>query len=220
MFFDSIENIPKIASNTGTTIFVISKDQKVEIKNAMILEPEIKSVITIEQVRDLLGKIDKKQSSDFFVIVRPADLLGDASANALLKTLEEPNNKVHFVLITDSPSKLLPTILSRGALYFLKDEKAIDGDILVNEKDKNLAKRLLVAKPSELVDIAEEITKKKDGVRAYALEILGVAIEMLYKSYLLTKKEVFLKKLPKFLQAYEGVQRNGHIKLQIVSNLC
>ena len=70
------------------------------------------------------------------------------------------------------------------------------------------------------MDLAEEIGKKKDGVRAYALEILGAAIEMLYKSYFITGKEIFIKKLPKFLAAYEGISRNGHVKLQIVSNLC
>ena len=78
----------------------------------------------------------------------------------------------------------------------------------------------MVAKPADLVGLAEEITKKKDGVRAYALGVLGTAIEMLYKTYFLTGKDVFVKKLPQFLAAYEGISRNGHIKLQIVSNLC
>ena len=220
MFFESVDEISQIASKTGTAIFVIPKDIKVEIKNALVLQPESKSVITIEQVREMISRISTRQTSDLYVVVRPADLMGDAAANAFLKNLEEPGDKVHFILITDSPSKLLPTILSRAAIYFLRSESAITGDIIANEKDKTLAKRLLVTKPAELVDIAEEIVKKKDGVRAYALEILGLAIEMLYKSYFLTGKDVFVKKIPKFLAAYEGVARNGQVKLQIVSNLC
>ena len=220
MFFESVDKIGQIAGKTGTAIFVVPKDTKVEIKNALVLQPENKSVITIEQVRELIGRITTRQTNDLFVIIRPADLMGDAAANAFLKNLEEPGDKVHFILITDSPSRLLPTILSRAAIYFLRSDDVLSNEIVASEKDKTLAKRLLVAKPVELVDIAEEITKKKDGVRAYALDILGLAIEMLYKSYFLTSKDVFVKKLPKFLAAYEGVARNGHVKLQIVSNLC
>ena len=33
-------------------------------------------------------------------------------------------------------------------------------------------------------------------------------------------KEIFLSKLPKFLELYENLEKNGHIKLQIVACLC
>src|SRR6201999_3807744 len=36
-----------------------------------------------------------------------------SAANALLKTLEEPGQKTHFILLTSQPEALLPTILSR-----------------------------------------------------------------------------------------------------------
>ena len=220
MFFDQASEIVEIAGKVGTAVFVVPRDVKVEIKNAIILQPEDKSVTTIEQVRNVLGQISTRQTSDIFVVIRPADAMGEAAANAFLKTLEEPRDKVHFVLITDSPSKILPTILSRAAVYFLRESRTIDAGIDASEKIKDLAKRLMVAKPADLVGLAEEITKKKDGVRTYALEVLGVAIEMLYKTYFITGKEIFIKKLPKFLAAYEGISRNGHVKLQIVSNLC
>ncbi|MBR3056313.1 hypothetical protein IKG64_03405 [Candidatus Saccharibacteria bacterium] len=84
---------------------------------------------------------------------------------------------------------------------------------------KGLAKRLMVAKGAELIEVAEEIARKKDGVRAYALSVVGAAIEMLYKSYFITGKSVFVAKLPKFLAVYEGIARNGHVKLQIVAGL-
>lgn len=220
MFFEKIEELPVVASRVNTAVFVVPKDMPVKIKNALTLQPEGKSVITIEQVREVMARINVRQTSDIYVVIRPADMLGEAAANALLKSLEEPGGKVHFVLVTDSPSKLLPTILSRSAVYFWRNDVAIDGKINASDKDKALAKRLLVAKQSELVDIVDEIAKKKDGVRAYALNILGIAIEMLYKTYFLTGKDVFVQKLPKFLRAYENIAKNGHIKLQIVSNLC
>ncbi|MBQ3320510.1 hypothetical protein IJG71_00010 [Candidatus Saccharibacteria bacterium] len=220
MFFNSVSEISGIASKTGTSVFVVPKNEKVEIKGAIILQPEEKRAITIEQVRGVIARLGVKQFSDTYVLIRPADMMNEESSNALLKSLEEPKDKVHFVLVTDSPSRLLPTILSRSAVFILKqdyDLKTLSED---DEKIRVLAKKLISAKPGDLVSISEEIAKKKDGVRNYALRVIGVAIEILQKSYLITGKEIFLKKLPKFLEVYEDINKNGHIKLQIVAGLC
>lgn len=219
MFFESPEEILEIAGRQGCAIFVVPREVPVEIKNAIVLAPEGKSLITIEQVRETTGRLNVKQISEQYVIVRPADALGDEAANAFLKNLEEPREHVHFVLVTDAPSRLLPTILSRAAVYFLRDKLDVKSGIKAEAKVKDLAKRLMVARAADLVGVAEEICKKKDGVRGYALEILAVAIEMLYKSYFITGKEVFVKKIPKFLQAYENIEKNGHVKLHLVADL-
>lgn len=47
------------------------------------------------------------------VIVRRAEELTISAANALLKTLEEPAPKTHFILLTSRPRRLLDTIRSR-----------------------------------------------------------------------------------------------------------
>ena len=219
MFFESVAEILPIARKCGTAVFVVPDDVKVEIRNAVVLAPEDKTVITIEQVRNVMAGVMTKQTEDRFVVVRPAEAMSEAAANAFLKELEEPGERVHFVLVTARPSMLLPTILSRARVYFLRSEVRMDGGVAVSDKVKDLAKRLMVARASELVGLVEEIAKKKDGVRAYALEVIGAAVEMLYKSYFLTGKQVFLQKLPKFLAAYEAISRNGHIKLQIVANV-
>lgn len=219
MFFESIDEIQKVAVKNGTSVFVVPDDCPFEIKNALVVKPEDKATITIEQVREMIRRLMIRQTSEQFVIVRPADKMGPDAANALLKNLEEPGEKVHFVLITSEPSRLLPTILSRSEIYFLKSDGKVDGDILADAKMKDLAKKLIVAKPGELPALAEEICKKKDGVREYALNVLGVTIEMLYKSYFKTNKMVFIKKLPAFLMAYENINRNGHIKLHLVADL-
>lgn len=50
-----------------------------------------------------------------FVIER-VDQLGDEAANRMLKTLEEPAEFVHLILLTDRPTEVLPTISSRCQL--------------------------------------------------------------------------------------------------------
>ena len=218
MFFNSVEEIQPIASKVGCSVFVLPKNMDFEIKNAIMVTPE-KTVISIEQVQDLLKMLGTKQKADRYIIIRPAELLGLEAANALLKSLEEPKEKVHFILVTDSPSKLLPTILSRSSVYFLKTKPAINSGIDADEDIKTIAKRLMVAKPAELPDLAEEICKVKEGTKERTLLIVGTAIEMLYKSYFITKKDIFIKKIPSFLTLYENIERNGHIKTHIVADL-
>ena len=217
MFFEDASQIQEIAGKCGTAVFVVPDERKVEIPQALVLQPEEKTVITIEQVREMMARLELKQTKDVYVVIRPAEKLQVEAANAFLKSLEEPGDKVHFILITSKPSMLLPTILSRASLFYLRVQD--DGSIHADTKVKDLAKRLMVAKPVELPGLADEIAKKKDGTRAYALEVVGTAIEMLYKSYFITNKDVFVRKLPKFLELYEHLMQNGHVKLQIVASL-
>ena len=79
--------------------------------------PEMKSrVISAEQMRErLLAEIAQTSLSGGWKvgILVGADCLNNASANAFLKTLEEPPEKTLFLLLTDAPQRLLPTIVSR-----------------------------------------------------------------------------------------------------------
>lgn len=220
MFFDTTDEILPIATKSGASIFVLPDVFNYQIKNALIVEPETKTTITIEQIRGIIGNLSTKQIADCYIIIRPADLMNAEAANALLKNLEEPRDKIHFILLTDSPSKLLPTVLSRSSVYFLRREKKLDKIKSSDDKIKDYAKRLIVANGNELTQLAEEITKTKKNVRSYTLDILSTAIEILYKSYFITNKKVFAEKLPKFLAAYDSINQNGHIKLHLVADLC
>lgn len=46
-------------------------------------------------------------------VIRAAERMGEAATNGLLKILEEPPDGVVFILTTESPSSLRPTLLSR-----------------------------------------------------------------------------------------------------------
>jgi len=80
------------------------------------IEPEKRSrIISVDQVRAILKKIYETSFSGGWkiCIFVGADCMNAASANAFLKTLEEPPAKTLFLLLTDSPQRLLPTIISR-----------------------------------------------------------------------------------------------------------
>jgi DNA polymerase-3 subunit delta' len=54
------------------------------------------------------------------VLVFPAERMNTVTANALLKTLEEPPGDVRFVLATEASHMLLPTIRSRCQVHTMK----------------------------------------------------------------------------------------------------
>ena len=75
-----------------------------------------KSQITVAQIRELstFHELSSHQSGGRrIVLIHPAEALNPASANALLKILEEPPAGVIFLLVSHQPQRLLPTILSR-----------------------------------------------------------------------------------------------------------
>jgi DNA polymerase-3 subunit delta' len=78
-------------------------------------------VIKIDQVRAVADFISlSTHRSGFRVLVlRPAESMQPAAANAILKTLEEPPPSTIIVLVSDRPAKLLPTIRSRCRLLAL-----------------------------------------------------------------------------------------------------
>lgn len=71
--------------------------------------------ITIDAVRSVEPFLTLRAEAHEtkLIIVQEADRLSDDSANAFLKTLEEPPPQSLIILITELPGRLLPTILSR-----------------------------------------------------------------------------------------------------------
>ena len=71
--------------------------------------------ITIGQVRALddFLHVGTHRHGARVVLVNPAEAMNRATANALLKSLEEPIAGTLFVLVSSEPARLLPTIRSR-----------------------------------------------------------------------------------------------------------
>ncbi|MEO1306746.1 MAG: DNA polymerase III subunit delta' [Pseudomonadota bacterium] len=75
----------------------------------------LKQEITIDEARKLKGffALSAAEGGRRVVIVDSADELNGAAANAILKLLEEPPAQTVLLLISNQPSRLLPTIRSR-----------------------------------------------------------------------------------------------------------
>lgn len=221
MFFDDINDITTIALRTGCTVFVINTDDITNKIPSMSfqLSPIDKPSITVEQVRDFTAKFNTKQAKDIFAIIAPADAMSAAAQNAFLKNLEEPKPRVHYILLTSKPTKLLPTVLSRAQVFYHKNLNILDTKPTASPEIQALAKQFIAARPAQLIDLANVIAKQKNA-REYSLEVIATAIELLYKSYFKTKNPAFLEKIPRFTHLYDNLASNGHIKLHLVADLC
>lgn len=79
------------------------------------LAPDSAAGYRMDQVRDLIARAQKtpvRATSKLFVLERAEQLRG-MTANALLKTIEEPPGDTRFILCAPTPDVVLPTIVSR-----------------------------------------------------------------------------------------------------------
>lgn len=244
MFFDDLKDLPAIARKTSCTLFVVPPDTLDHLaskskaspdlaslkKHALFLTPDESKatrLISVEQIRDFLALTSSRETTDRFFVITPADAMNEAAQNAFLKTFEEPKDFCHFVLLTESPGALLPTILSRAQVFFPRVTGAVDAPPSLNAKtpaarEKLLAsaKQLIAASPRDLPKLAADLAKSKTKPREQALDIIAAAIDLLYKSYFKTGNQKFLAKLPNFLQLHDAIKKGGHIKLHLVADLC
>ena len=91
-----------ISSNTHPNIFKITKKKD-------------KKIIDIDQIREMIQFVNQTSFNNDrrFIIIEDINLLGINSANALLKSIEEPNDNTFYILVNNSEFKILETLKSR-----------------------------------------------------------------------------------------------------------
>jgi len=106
------------------------------------------SLIKVDQAREVTHFLSKQNNAGEckVVIIDGAEYMNNQSANALLKTLEEPPENCFIILVSSSLYKLLPTIRSRAQIFRfgsltneqLKKVKPVD-DWLIELSGSNLS---------------------------------------------------------------------------------
>lgn len=104
--------------------YLLSLDQHPDL---LLIQPDKSGgTIKIEQIRSMLTTIfvSPKLSAQRVVIILPAEQLNPSAANGLLKVLEEPPAGVYFIVATDNPGLLLPTMISRCQIWRMHHDDA------------------------------------------------------------------------------------------------
>lgn len=82
-------------------------------------DDDVAGVISIEVIRNLYIATRSKHTKKHFFIIQNSDSMSLSAQQAFLKLLEEPPENVHFILLTHSRNRLLPTILSRVQSFYI-----------------------------------------------------------------------------------------------------
>ena len=78
------------------------------------------------------------ESANRFIIIWHADKMNNVAANKILKILEEPQPNTYFILTTENPDNILPTIISRTQLVKFSAVKTTEILDWLQKKYKNL----------------------------------------------------------------------------------
>lgn len=133
-----------LAKALAKSLFCVNATNKEKICNLIDEEnfPEFKIispdglVIKKEVIDELKIEFSKKPlySDKKIYIINGAEKLNSSSANALLKFLEEPDQDIIAILITNNIYEMLETIVSRCQIISLRENKTIDKNKSINER--------------------------------------------------------------------------------------
>ncbi|MBR1939367.1 hypothetical protein IJ847_01385 [Candidatus Saccharibacteria bacterium] len=222
MFLDDDSKIPSIVLKSNFVIIELppNSDHGAYLPKAQRIQPaNDKKEINIDSIRELSNITRAKQDEDLIIVAEHAEYIGINAANAFLKALEEPNDKIHYVFLTEKISEILPTIRSRAQIFYLPSQLKISDPPQLDEKSKAAARDFISANPKKLCEIADKIAKLKDSKREAALKLVSDAILLSYKSYFITGNEKLLSKLEKLSDCYDALSSNGNIRLQLIAHM-
>ncbi|MBO6151891.1 MAG: DNA polymerase III subunit delta', partial [Acinetobacter sp.] len=139
--------------DTHPNYVYISTDEENKKQNAKI---------KIEKIRDLLPFVQQTVDGWRVIVIEPAEALNIASANALLKTLEEPGDRIVIILLADHYLKLPATIRSRLQHFALDRMSEAQADAYLTESlpdldqtQKQLLLNLSNQMPLQAMQLAE-----------------------------------------------------------------
>lgn len=146
-----------------------------------IRRPWAAPALSIESVRALRRDLALTSAGgqNRVAVISDAHTMTAEAANALLKTLEEPPAHSYFILISDSPDQLLPTILSRCQIVRFSGVPEEQVERALQEKlhiDEPLLRRQIARLAHGNIARAFQLAREDvTGLRQVAVELLRCA---------------------------------------------
>jgi len=158
-----------------------------------------KKNIDVAQIRGMISYTNKStfNNQDRFIMIDNVEYLNKNSINALLKIIEEPNENIYFILITNSQKNILPTLKSRCItfkIHFSFDDTVNICNQILNQNILNELNYDLInyyCTPGEIIKLIQFAEEKQINLRDHDVSsIINLIIENTYY-----KKNIFIKNL-------------------------
>ena len=221
-----------ICSRIDNSIF--SELKIINPENNLIKKEKIISLRNEFQTNSIEGK-------NLIYIINQAELLNQASANSLLKFVEEPDGNTIAIFTTTNIDKMVPTIISRCKILRIEESKTEEYDDMLNYC--NVSSEEVAAlielyknihlKKTDVINYKEYILKKypeKDDIMKvlkFGVFFYNDALKVFYNENTLFQysKEIFkndtkhniLKKLEIVLSNLKKLEYNVNIPLFIMN---
>ena len=151
-------------NNKGIKKFLkqFKEQQEIDEVNVFEIEPQNKEV-SIDQIREIKKQVSYSFSQPRLFVLYQFDSASYQAQNALLKTLEEHNINIHFVLIVQTLYDILPTIRSRCKIIDVKDIEDIS---IVEAPIKEGMEKLAAGKSNQsLSDPVFNVSNTSDALK-------------------------------------------------------
>ena len=144
------------------------------------LEPESPGkAIKIDAIRRVNAQVQQSAQRGGYklVLIWPAEAMNINAANALLKTLEEPEPNTQFILVSDQPSSLPATLRSRCQQWTLSPPAFQQGQDWLNcqlsqDQQPEMLLRAAGGRPLQALKLAEPSYEQARQKLLHALEAI------------------------------------------------
>lgn len=192
-----------IHGSPGDLAELLSSLSHLQIRNNPdILEVTEYTINSIRSITKFLANRPLSHSSKV-VLIKDAEKLNQESQNALLKNLEEPGTENYFILTTDRPFALLPTIISRCHQIRFQSESVPDTQVITVPKSIGeklfMSQELASDKLSTLTYLESQLTAFQSQLVSSPTMLNQAMIKRIIKSINLIKANVDPKTALDFL---------------------
>lgn len=158
----------------------------------------------INDVRNLIKYLNLKITKPTAIILKNIHLSTHEAQSAFLKSLEEPQENLIYILTSDNLNLILPTIVSRSKIIYSQKYHYIDGE------DLKLTEKFFIGGLGEKFSIIDTIR-----IRENAIHFVNNLLTYCQEKTITEGHQKWVYFSEKIISARKSLKKNGMLNLQL-----